>query len=515
MNFRFDIRTLWKCIFISFYILTGCYEFQDDGQQTGVCTVIYDANGGTGNVPADGQTYASGASVTILDNTGNLEKAHYQLAGWNTQADGNGTSYSIGAVFTINSAAVTLYAVWLQDFLKFRSSGTNIVITGYTPNIPQEDLVIPGGVTGIGSYAFERCSSLRHVTLPPSVSVIDYDAFYYSSLTGITIQGPVAKISMGAFACCGNMTSVTLPSSVIRIETDAFYNCWNLKNITIPPGVTYIGRSAFQECSLTSIAIPSSVTSIDVNAFHDCSNLTKISVDGANLNYASVNGALLNHDKTVLLQVPGGMTGDYTIPASVSGFGPYIFEDSWKLSNILVDSGNPTYKSVGGVVFSSDMSTLVRAPGRLIGSYTIPAQVTVIGDRAFACCGMTGIIIPSNIHSIGKEAFYFCQGLNSVEMQDGVRSIGAWAFVGSALTAVTIPASVTNIGDSAFWFCRQLADVTCNAISPPALPENSSAFNICAAAVQIRVPSQSVNAYKTATGNSAGWKEYANIIVSQ
>ncbi len=73
--------------------------------------VTYDANGGTGTVPTDATNYASGASVAVPDNTGNLTKSGYYFAGWNTKADGSGDTYVLGQTFSITSCT-TLYAKW-------------------------------------------------------------------------------------------------------------------------------------------------------------------------------------------------------------------------------------------------------------------------------------------------------------------------------------------------------------------------------------------------------------------
>ncbi len=74
--------------------------------------VTYDGNGNTaGTVPTDTFEYPEGATTTVLDNTGSLAKDGYTFAGWNTKANGSGTSYAAGATFTISSN-VTLYAQW-------------------------------------------------------------------------------------------------------------------------------------------------------------------------------------------------------------------------------------------------------------------------------------------------------------------------------------------------------------------------------------------------------------------
>jgi uncharacterized protein (TIGR02145 family)/uncharacterized repeat protein (TIGR02543 family) len=79
-------------------------------------SVTYDGNDNIGGtVPTDANAYEQGANVTIKTNTGNLTKTSYTFAGWNTAADGKGTSYTGGETFNIGAANVTLYAKWTQN----------------------------------------------------------------------------------------------------------------------------------------------------------------------------------------------------------------------------------------------------------------------------------------------------------------------------------------------------------------------------------------------------------------
>jgi uncharacterized repeat protein (TIGR02543 family) len=76
-------------------------------------TVTYSGNGNTtGTVPVDAATYASGAAVTVKGNTGNLVRTNYTFSGWNTSANGSGTTYAAGATFSMGSSNITLYALW-------------------------------------------------------------------------------------------------------------------------------------------------------------------------------------------------------------------------------------------------------------------------------------------------------------------------------------------------------------------------------------------------------------------
>lgn len=75
-------------------------------------TVTYDANGSTsGSAPVDNNNYLSGEFAIASSNTGNLSKSKFSFAGWNTESDGSGTSYSGGASFAVTSNII-LYAKW-------------------------------------------------------------------------------------------------------------------------------------------------------------------------------------------------------------------------------------------------------------------------------------------------------------------------------------------------------------------------------------------------------------------
>jgi hypothetical protein len=83
-------------------------------QWTPTYTVIYNGNTNTsGNVPTDGSSpYITGSTVTVLGNSGSLAKSGYLFSGWDTFADGSGTSYVQGNTFTITANTI-LYAQWI------------------------------------------------------------------------------------------------------------------------------------------------------------------------------------------------------------------------------------------------------------------------------------------------------------------------------------------------------------------------------------------------------------------
>lgn len=76
-------------------------------------TLLYSDNGATsGTAPTDASSpYAPSSTVTVKANTGDLARTGCTFSGWNTEADGSGTTYAAGETFSI-SANTTLYAKW-------------------------------------------------------------------------------------------------------------------------------------------------------------------------------------------------------------------------------------------------------------------------------------------------------------------------------------------------------------------------------------------------------------------
>ena len=82
----------------------------------GTLTINFDGNGSTGGSTAS-QQIAAGNTASL--NTNGFTRTGYAFTGWNTAADGSGTSYADGADYTVTpatgDATVTLYAQWLLD----------------------------------------------------------------------------------------------------------------------------------------------------------------------------------------------------------------------------------------------------------------------------------------------------------------------------------------------------------------------------------------------------------------
>ena len=82
-------------------------------------TVTYNANNGS-NAPSS-QIKTEDVPLTLT--TAIPTRSGFEFVGWNTQADGNGTSYQPGSTYTAN-ANITLYAKWVQIFtISYNANG--------------------------------------------------------------------------------------------------------------------------------------------------------------------------------------------------------------------------------------------------------------------------------------------------------------------------------------------------------------------------------------------------------
>lgn len=146
---------------------------------------------------------------------------------------------------------------------------------------------------------------------------------------------------------------------------------------------------------------------------------------------------------------------DIEIPAEIEGLpvtsiGNFAFR--WGnngVTNLIIPD---SVTSIGNETFNGcdDLKTV-----------NIPDSITSIGKMAFQGCGLESITIPGSVKEIDNDAFRACHSLTTVTILDGVTGISNTMFCNcESLKNVTIPDSVTSIGDAAFFNCRSLENIT-------------------------------------------------------
>jgi len=440
-----------------------------------------------------------------------------------------------------------------KSSVKFPSTVTEVAKYGFAANDSLKSIVLPNTITKMGDYvfgicyglesvvlpesltelptrAFSSCYRLKDVTLPSKLKVINDDAFAdCDSMITITIPNTVEKIGDNVFKYCEKLDSVIIPNSVKslgvavfsncpslryvvlpeeletipantffpckkletvvmpkkvkKIDTYAFQTCQSLTKIEIPNTVTTIGESAFGSCADTVIIIPNSVTSIGKSAFDGCSNVKRIEIPSS--------------IKTLPYRVFAGCSAleSVVIPSSVTSIDGSAFADCRSLKSIVVEDDNPNYKSVGGIVYDKDVTSIVICPAGLdsvvipetiieisdnlfegfkLKSLTIPSSVTKIGSGAFFEASIDALSIPATVKTIGDDVFVSASIKNLVF--EGATELGKNVFNRSKIVNLTLPSSVTEISEDMFEYSSALETIVFPA-TLKSIPDN--AFRFC------------------------------------
>lgn len=372
-----------------------------------------------------------------------------------------------------------------------------------------KEISIPDTVTTIGASAFDSCSELQKVTLPSNLTAINDSVFNYCALKEIEIPASVTYIGDYAFQSC-DFGSIVIPEAVTTIGDFAFRWCSELTEITIPKNVTSIGEGTFDRCeklekinvhksnpnysdedgvlfnkdkteligysngnSRTTYTIPQSVTAIAKNAFSYCKLQKLVMSDNVKTIGDYAFSSCTNLEEIVFsksLTTIGNGAFSYcikleevTFPASLTTIGEKIFncydqydylsEIYGSIKAINVDSNNPNFSSVDGVLFNKNKTEIVLYPqGKTNSTYTIPSTVKTVGKQAFfRAYYLEKVTLPYSVNTIKEYAFDECKYLEEMFIPGSVATIGDWAFYGcSRLADVTIENGVKTIGEGAF-----------------------------------------------------------------
>lgn len=319
-------------------------------------------------------------------------------------------------------------------------------------------LTLPNSITTIGHCAFQNCTSLLEIynlsnfvilagssdngcvaehaeVVHTNINVqsmlqVEDGAMYYrsgstlkllyvsdKSATNITIKEGTTHIDARAFEYCKNLTTIEVPDSVVEIGVGAFQYCTSLEIVKLPANLPHVAKSLFEGCAkLINVALPQNVAYIAENAFNGCEDLETIA-----------------------------------IPASVKSIQASAFNGCGSLATITFEEGlttiaNNAFNGCGNI-------TTIKLPNTL----------TTIGAYAFSQTGLTRIVLPKNVVTIGEAVFADCTDLRSVDMTlcTGLMEISDKLFInGTSLVQMLLPThEMIRLGESAFKGCSALENI--------------------------------------------------------
>lgn len=471
----------------------GAYGTAPDGQAT--AAVEYDSSTYTLPVP-------------------NITNGTMQFIGWNSSSLGDGVAYTnssgeASSAWKNPNENATVYAVYV-DALTFTEDGDNYYMVSAGREISRvKDLVIPATYNGkpvrsLNENAFKNCKSLVSVTIPSTVETIPETAF-----DGCTIQ------KYKSYVVASNLNPVfeaTDDGVLLRhnYATGAldlmFVPALNGDTFRVPNGVTNLRTRAFNGLRVSEIVIPASVKTIAISAFNNCTNLTKVTFEeGAGEALEIDNAAFNNCANIEELVLPGRLSKwgeDGEIVSALSNFAKLK-----KITVVGVNNNSKYSSDENGMLFGKTLGigdTLLFCPrASELTEYVVPSSVLYIGDGAFSAVKVNGswqsrklttvtfhnqmrgigekafyyaarlnsvtftaAATPGNGIAIGKEAFYGCSGITTLDFQEtgalnadnvyvptttcSVASIGDSAFGGIRAATIVLPSTLMRLGNNAF-----------------------------------------------------------------
>lgn len=149
-----------------------------------------------------------------------------------------------------------------------------------------EAITLPESLMEIGQSVFLG-TQLKEITIPANVGALGASAFEGSDAGTMPLEkvifngSKIMEIEPYTFKNCVNLKEITLPESLTIIAYDAFWDCSSLTKVVIPDNVTEIEKTAFSQCtSLTEATIGRSVISIGKSCFDGCKKLATVICKG-------------------------------------------------------------------------------------------------------------------------------------------------------------------------------------------------------------------------------------------
>ncbi len=368
-------------------------------------------------------------------------------------------------------------------------------------------LALPVSVASVGEGAFAGCQALMVINMP-SVTSLGEEAFAGdANLMSVNIPY-VATVSEGLFSGCSSLMSVNMPSAV-SIGDRAFAGCSSLSSFTVPAAVVSIGEGVFSGCSFLrsinvesgntafssvdgvlfdkdgtelvkypdargSYVIPSTVKGIADGAFSGAVPNLEIPESVESIGASAFDVPFYNFDGKTPLEVSAEGLRGFEYVGSAAGYVRVIEDMSFTMDGLVykITSSSPAQAAVSGwsgnlrsVVIPSEVHysgvsldvTKVMASafkGCRSITYLDLGDVSLVDTKAFAnCYYLETVVGGSSLTTIGPYAFYGCNNLHTVDLQNSsysLKAIRQYAFYGCQITSISIPSNVSAIGDHAF-----------------------------------------------------------------
>jgi hypothetical protein len=394
-----------------------------------------------------------------------------------------------------------------------------------------QTLILPGLFRAYKVRLYDRPAStysslgcyIKSIGIPKYVTELGDYCFYGAyNLTSVRIESSLKTIPSYCFTWCNNLTHVNIPKSVTTIKNDSFAHSKIANENTLDLSsseLSTIEARAFEYCPMASITFGKNVKSIGIDAFAMCTKLNYIEMECKTPPILETDttgnaAAFYNVKINGVIRVPSDANRLEWTQWCSSESGPYshLFERGWKLyfgeeegriinasPRMIIYTTTDNQKwpdnkfplQLGTANFVSNTysrgigvaeydAPILEIPDDLfvysdtLSGIMLPSQLTTIGHQAFAVCeNLKTVTLPSSLVTIEFSAFEECVNLENLVFSNitysKLRTIEYRAF-GSCykLKNFTLPATVTSLGDSCF-VSQDCRAVTLLGNNPPTL----------------------------------------------
>lgn len=297
----------------------------------------------------------------------------------------------------------------------------------------QRDVVIPEGITEIGSFAFSDCDYLESVILPDSLRKIGKYAFSDCGLLrSVVLPYQIDSLGENAFNNCGRIYEISIPGTVKHIPEWLCSGCDGLVKVFIEEGVQTIADYAFNGEAAKDVFLPASVDHIEKYAF------------SYGAKFHVLKGSLAERFCIDNNEEYDNCLNDI----------PVFVVDDWL---IVGDEGRSYFGAGGDVVVPAEVKSIhyrcFDEVNNTIRSVLVSEGVTIIQECDFSHMEqLERLVLPHSLSVIEGESVTNNPKLEEILLPSGVRTIEGFAFSSNPnLKKIYIPASVMEMGEDIFY----------------------------------------------------------------
>lgn len=369
-----------------------------------------------------------------------------------------------GLPYTVKSIAENAFSNTRFRDIILPATIDYISVNAFSNNSRLRKIHIPNSVSYIEDNTFYNCIELDSVFLPASLTNFNINAFTEcpslihfeiceSNENYITIDGVIYnRDTTELIKCPYNKSYLYIPQTVTSLSEYALENCTAIEDITclasIPPETLENSFSGIIKSRINLYLISNHELYLedeDWNSFNIItdsfihtgifyeiigdSSPPRLAVIGTTdeiNNHVTIPQSFNFHNQiyTVSKINNGALINDNIItidlPSSIDTIEPEAFNQSYSrcsnLNNININSGNPIFSSVNGLLYNNDTTILYFCPFAK-DSVNIANTVHYIADRAFYYCDDLKVVsLPESLDSIGYNAFYYCSDIKYIRL---------------------------------------------------------------------------------------------------